>query len=450
MNDPHSPPRGETFDTDTFDTFDTTETASAIRPLTLPDLIDGRYRILGRVGSGAMGVVLRGEDLFLRRPVAIKIVDPSVEPAIASRFVKEAQALALVRHENVVQVYAFGPFQRSSYLAMELVIGESLERIIDRYAEANSVVPLPRAVAILRAIGRGLEAVHARRLVHRDVKPANVIVEKGTDRPVLIDFGLARRRSPSNPKISITGGTPSYMAPEQAKDPNGTAVTARTDLYAFACTAFELFSGRPVFEGDDIYTILVAHMTEPPRRISTLRPELAPIDDVLSRALSKNPLDRFASVSEMLSALDVGLSRVRTSTNEGPRALVLASDAGLRRSLVRSTTNTLRTHGYSVRCETAESVTDATTLLQQHSFDVIVVDEESSEGRLLELITLARAQNFSTSIVVVSRDLPATSRSLGNTNVRHLVPKPVNVHVFGAVMGRIELVRQGRTSSLPP
>ena len=275
--------------------------ASAIRGITLPDVIDGRYRVLGRIGSGAMGIVLRAEDLFLQRPVAIKIVDPGVDPNVSERFVKEAQSLARVRHENVVQVYAFGRFQQASYLAMELVVGHSLESIIDAHAAAQNTVALPRAMAILRAMALGLDAVHHRELVHRDVKPANVIIEKNTDRPVLIDFGLARRRSVSNPRMSLTGGTPSYMAPEQASDPQGLRIGPRTDLYALACTAFELLTGRPEFEGTDIFQVLLQHMNDAPRAISTVRPDLAAFDDILIRALAKEPNDRFASATELVS-----------------------------------------------------------------------------------------------------------------------------------------------------
>ena len=129
MSDPKAPNRGAAFET--------AEASSAIRALALPDIIDGRYRILGRVGAGSMGVVLRGDDIFLDRPVAIKIVEPSSDPAVGQRFMKEAQALAQLRHENIVQVYAFGPFQYSAYLAMELVVGESLERVIDAHVAAR-------------------------------------------------------------------------------------------------------------------------------------------------------------------------------------------------------------------------------------------------------------------------------------------------------------------------
>jgi Protein kinase domain len=434
---------------DTQPEFSPSETSSAIRPLALPDVIDGRYRILGRLGAGAMGIVLRAEDIFLGRPVAIKIVEPSLDPAVGLRFMKEAQALAQLRHENIVQVYAFGPFQAASYLAMELVGGESLETLIDSHTAQRSTVALPRAIAILRAIARGLEAVHARRLVHRDVKPANVIVEKGTDRPVLIDFGLARRRTQSSPKMSITGGTPSYMAPEQAKDPEGTRVTARTDLYAFACTAFELFTGRPVFEGEDIYTVLVAHMNAEPRRISSLRPELAPLDDVLRRALAKDPQDRYSSAVEMISALDTAFARVGTSSAAepgGPGVAILAADAGLRRTLTRNVASSLRTHGHAAQCDAVESLAEVTgLLLGGRRYELVVVDEESTAGRLGDIVGVIRTSQPHAEIVVVSRDLPATTRALGEGRVRHLVPKPINVHVLAAVIGRLELIKQRRS-----
>ncbi|MBX3261957.1 MAG: serine/threonine protein kinase [Labilithrix sp.] len=433
MSDPKAP--------ETQPGFAPSETPSEIRALALPDVIDGRYRVLGRLGAGAMGVVLRAEDLFLERPVAIKIVEPSLDPAVGQRFVKEAQALAQVRHENVVQVYAFGPFQQSSYLAMELVMGESLENVIEAYAQRGATMELSRAIPILRAIGHGLDAVHARRLVHRDVKPANVIIERGTDRPVLIDFGLARRRSKSSPKLSIVGGTPSYMAPEQARDPDGTRITSRADLYALGCTAFELLTGRPVFEGDDVYTVLLGHLNQEPRKVSTLRPDLAPVDDVIHRALAKNPDDRHGSASELVATLEVALSRAGAAPTTAPTVAVLAADGGLRRSLVRNTTTALRARGHEIRCDAAESAAEAAALVSGGRYDLVVIDEESAAGRLAELVLLVRGRHAEAEVVVVSRDFPATARALGDVRVRHLVPKPVNTHVLAAVIGRLNLVK---------
>lgn len=416
---------------------DTPEATSAVRALTLPDVIDGRYRVLGRLGAGTMGIVLRAEDLFLQRPVAIKIVEPAIDRQLTDRFIKEAQALAQVRHENVVQVYAFGRFQSASYLAMELVTGQSLESIIDAHTAAHDVVALPRAVAILRAMAQGLDAVHARSLVHRDVKPANVIIEKNTDRPVLIDFGLARRHSASNPRMSIQGGTPSYMAPEQAQDPHGTRVTSRTDLYALTCTAFELLTGRPVFDGNDIFTVLMAHLNEAPRRISSVRAELAPFDEVIARGLAKEPEARYASASELVTALEARAPLVGGEPKpRGPRVLVAAGDAGFRRSLVRNTTQAMRAKGVDVEIEEATSGAEAVTLA---GYALMVVDEESLGGRTPEIVKLARTRRDDAELVIVSRDFPATTASLGEQRVRHLVPKPLNVHVLAAVLGRTAL-----------
>lgn len=438
-------------------TFDLTEVNSEVRPVNFPDVVDGRYRVVGRVGAGGMGVVLRAEDLFLERPIALKIIDQAADADASRRFLKEAQALAQVRHENVVQVYAFGPFQASFYLAMELVIGESLDTIIDAHSQRGMTIPLPRAMEILRAVARGLEAVHSRQLVHRDVKPGNIIIEATTDRPVLIDFGLARRRSKSNPKMSITGGTPSYMAPEQARGPSK-AVTARSDLYAFACTAYELFTGRPVFDGDDIYAVMLAHVTDEPPRLSALRPDLAPLDGVLRKALSKEPTGRHASVAEFMTALDEACasakeiaplsapSRAKISTQATVarpgdlRTLVLASDGSLRRSLVRNTTNTMRTHGRDIFCETAESPSQALSLLDEWPFDLAILDEESAGGTLAELVRVVLARNPSADLLIVSRDLATVTRTLGEKYARHLVPKPVNTHVLAAVLGRTSRV----------
>src|SRR5262249_43334075 len=153
------------------------------------------------------------------RIVAIKLIDASSahDELTIDRFKKEAQALAKIRHANIVQVYGFGPHGGAWYFAMEHVAGRSLETMIDEASAKSTTIDLRTAMSVVRAIGGGLDAVHAQKLVHRDVKPGNVVIENETGRPVLIDFGLARRKSASSPKLSIAAGTPSYMAPEQAR-----------------------------------------------------------------------------------------------------------------------------------------------------------------------------------------------------------------------------------------
>ena len=156
--------------------------------------VEGRYRIVERLAAGSMGVVFRAEDIWLDRPVAIKVVDQTfaADELAARSFQQEARSLAQIRHENVVHVYTFGRHEGSFYIAMEYVDGPTLDAIIESHAERGETVELGRALRILHAIGRGLSAVHDRKLVHRDVKPANVVIETDSGRPVLVDFGLAR------------------------------------------------------------------------------------------------------------------------------------------------------------------------------------------------------------------------------------------------------------------
>lgn len=433
----------------------TEEEGSAIRrALALPEVIDQRYRVLARLGAGAMGIVLRAQDVFLERPVAIKVVDP--DPLTLERFVKEAQALAKVRHENVVQVYNFGPLQGSYYLAMELVLGRPLEDVIDALAEKGLRMPLPRALTILNGIGRGLEAVHAQKLVHRDIKPGNIILEQDTDRPVVIDFGLARRKSKSSPNMSIVGGTPSYMAPEQARDPDGRLCTARTDQYAFACTAFELFTGRPLFEGDDIYTILLGHLNEKPRKISSLRPELSMLDDVFLQALEKDPEKRFESVAALLGAIDARLATPTVAPPPAPATipapppddvrpgiLCLAMEPGLRRSLLRTATQLVQTRALDLGCEGLESVAQTLALVDQGACDVLLVDEESTDGQLRHLVERVFYRRPTAEIVVLTRHFQETARVLGGLGIRHLVPKPVNAHVLASVLAKLAAANNG-------
>ncbi len=172
-------------------------------------VIDGRYRVLGRLGAGSMGVVYRADDVFLGRAVAIKVVDPEHDgdEATHERFLKEARALAQIRHDNVVQVYAFGPHGDSYYFAMEYIPGRNLDDVLEELNARRETMDITEAMPIVRQIARGLGAVHDRGLVHRDVKPGNIVIEEGTGRPVLVDFGLARSRS-AGAKVSAIAGTP--------------------------------------------------------------------------------------------------------------------------------------------------------------------------------------------------------------------------------------------------
>ncbi|RZO63605.1 MAG: response regulator [Sandaracinaceae bacterium] len=271
------------------------------------ELVDGRYLTQHEVGRGAMGVVWQAEDVALQRPVALKFLAPRYvrRPQALRRFQREAAALASIRSDHVAQVYSFGIDGQSFFFAMELVLGQSCDRIIDQYERNRAHVPIHRALVILREVALGLSAVHAARIVHRDVKPDNAVVERGSGRTVLVDFGLAAPETGS--RDSGTVGTPAYMAPEQIR--GGERISPRTDVYGLGCTAFHLLTNRLVFETDKVPEMLQQQLEKAPRSLSALRPELAPLDSVVARALAKDPAERFASCAEMASAIEIAGAR---------------------------------------------------------------------------------------------------------------------------------------------
>lgn len=297
-------------------------------------LVDGRYAVEGEIGQGSMGVVYRARDVGLGRLVALKMIarDFARNAPFVDRFRQEAAALASIRNDHVVQVYALGTHEGSWFYAMEYVEGRNLEDIIHDHGQHGTYVPTYRALTILRQVAQGLAAVHAAGIVHRDVKPANIVIEEGTGRPVLLDFGLARPARAV--RATAISGSPPYMAPEQIA-PSGIpglsgpqSISPRTDVYALACSAFELLTGQTPFESDDVYVVLDRQVHEAPPRISNLRRDLAPLDTVLIRALAKNPADRYASATAFADALDEAAVRWRASNATIPPPGTAATGPG--------------------------------------------------------------------------------------------------------------------------
>jgi serine/threonine-protein kinase len=274
-------------------------------------IVDGRYSLEKVIGSGAMGVVYLARDLNLDRPLALKLIarELAQDPQTIARFRREAQALATVKHQHVVQVYAYGPHDGAYFFAMEFIDGETLDHMMSAH---GSPLPVERVTEVLRSVASGLDAVHAKKLVHRDVKPGNIVIEHSTGRPVLVDFGLAANVRPTDGRTSFVGGTPYYMAPEQIKAGENNAVPPGpgADQYALACMTFELLTGHPPFESANVTAILAGHLHRAPPLLSATHPALAAIDATLQRALAKKPEDRFESCEAFIAALEPALGSV--------------------------------------------------------------------------------------------------------------------------------------------
>ncbi|HYT25071.1 MAG TPA: protein kinase, partial [Actinomycetota bacterium] len=281
------------------------------------DLLEGTilagYRIVAPIGRGGMGVVYQAEEAALGgRTVALKVLSPALshDGGFRRRFLREMRLASSIEHPNVIPVYRAGEEDGLLYIAMRYVRAADLRILLGREGRLDP----GHALAIVEQVARALDAAHARGLVHRDVKPANVLLgpPAGRGEPehvYLVDFGLARS---AEPDASITGGgsfmgTPRYAAPEQIA---GQAVDGRTDVYALGCVLYECLTGRPPFTADDGLAVLHAHMWADVPRISSERPGLPPeLDGVVGRALAKAKEDRFPSCGELVAAARRALAR---------------------------------------------------------------------------------------------------------------------------------------------
>jgi CheY-like chemotaxis protein len=257
------------------------------------------YRIEERVGRGGMGVVYRAEHLNLRRRAAIKIIAPDLAESegFRERFTREARIAAALQHPNIVTVYDAGEVQGLLYLAMQYIEGFDLSAMLRREGRLRPY----RAVDVCRQVAAALDAAHAMGLIHRDVKPANVLIEGRT--AFLTDFGLTKRMDGTHTDLTRAGdvvGTIHYVAPEQIE---GAQVSARSDVYSLGCLLYHCLSGQVPFARDTDVAVIYAHLSEDPPRLSSVRPELAGgLDSVIAKALDKSPDRRFPSCGDLISA----------------------------------------------------------------------------------------------------------------------------------------------------
>jgi serine/threonine-protein kinase len=280
-------------------------------------IIDERYRVISRVGSGGMADVYCAEDLQLGRRVAVKLLHErfAQDAEFVERFRREASSAASLSHANIVSVYDRGEWNGTYYIAMELLEGRSLDSIV---REEAPLTP-ERAIELTEQVLRAARFAHKRGVVHRDLKPHNVIIDS-EGRVKVTDFGIARAGASEITQTGSIMGTARYLSPEQAQ---GDSVGPSSDLYAIGILLYELLTGTVPFEGDSVVAIALRHLSEPPRPPSTLVSSISPnLDAIVLRALAKDPAHRFADADEFLAALAGERERLRTE--DGSRTATFA------------------------------------------------------------------------------------------------------------------------------
>jgi Protein kinase domain len=274
------------------------------------------YRIEQRLGRGGMGVLYLALEPGLERRVALKLIAPeaAADQVFAQRFAEESRIAASIEHPNVVPIYAAGKEDGVPFIAMRYVAGADLAKRLSREGRLEPAV----AVGLIAQVANGLDAIHAAGLIHRDVKPANVLLSggEGDEHAYITDFGVARNVATES-GLTQTGrfvGTLDYVAPEQI---SGGEIDARVDVYALGCLLFKLFTGEVPFPKDGDAARLFAHLNDPPPAPSLYVPEVSmALDDVVIRAMSKTPDDRYPSAGDLGRAAQAALRGERTTAPE--------------------------------------------------------------------------------------------------------------------------------------
>jgi serine/threonine protein kinase len=261
----------------------------------------GDYEILDIIASGGMGIVVKAIDTSLDRIVAIKVLAPmlAVDERAPQRFLREARSAAALRHDHVVGIFAVGVANDLPFIAMEYIDGESLA---DRLSRAGPL-PFPEVLRLARETAAGLAAAHARGIIHRDIKPGNILIERSTQRVKITDFGLARTVDDTGlTRSGFIAGTPEYLSPEQAA---GESLDVRSDLFSLGCLLYASCVGESPFKAPSTLAVLRRVADHLPVSVSKVNSNIPPwFSDIIERLLAKKPMDRFASADECLAAIE--------------------------------------------------------------------------------------------------------------------------------------------------
>ena len=260
------------------------------------------FQVLYLLGQGGFAEVWAATDLKLKRQVAVKVLrgDLVISTALSERFRREAEAVAKLRHPNIVPIYQVGEGAGLSFYVMPLIEGESLRHRMER-----GPLPIAEAQRILQEVAGALSIAHKAGIVHRDIKPDNIMLEGEEARPVVMDFGIAKAVSEGESGLTGTGmvvGTPHYMSPEQATGEK--TVDSRADIYSLGVVAYQMVAGRLPFEGDSAQEVLVKHISAKPKPLDEVRPDTpVQLSDAVMKCLRKAPAERWSTAGELAAAM---------------------------------------------------------------------------------------------------------------------------------------------------
>jgi serine/threonine-protein kinase len=266
----------------------------------------GDYRITSILASGGMARIYKGMDTQLRRQAAIKVLEPEkleIDKTLTKRFQREARAVAALEHDNIITIYQYGEEQGVYFLAMKLVKGKDLSHELARLKRAGERMDIGRALYILEQVADALDYAHEADIIHRDVKPSNILLDRG-DKAILTDFGLVLRTSIET-TMGTAFGTPRYIAPEQAISSN--KALPQSDVYSLAVIAYEILCGETPFSGESPMEIALSHISDPPPSPRSRNPNIPQtVERELLKALAKEPEKRHSTATEFVSAISQG------------------------------------------------------------------------------------------------------------------------------------------------
>jgi len=379
--------------------------ANAVPPEPTVGSTFARHRIEAVAGRGGMGVVFRATDLALDRPVALKLIAPGValDPVFRARFEHECRAAAAIDHPHAVEVFHAGEEDGVLYVTMRYVAGLDLGALLVR----DQPVAPARAVRLIAQVADALDAAHERGLVHRDVKPTNVLIalRDGAEHAFLTDFGLTKRPDTGAglTKPGFAMGTADYMAPEQAR---GDDVDGRADLYALACVLFKTLTGAVPFDRGSDLKKLWAHLKDPPPSLREARPDVPPaLDAAVRRAMAKEPAERQASAGDFAREALAALAEpapAAPAAGSSAMSVVVAEDSVLLRAGV---VHLLQAAGFDVVGEAGDAE-ELLRLVRERRPDVAITDirmppTHTDEG--LRAATTIRSELPGTGVLVLSQ-----------------------------------------------